>query len=101
MIGKITVAALLAACLGSIATPATAAVYVDIAPPPLRSEAMPAPRRGHVWVAGHWEWRNRHHQWVAGTWVRERRGYQYVQPSWTERDGRWQMERGSWRRGDH
>jgi len=100
MIRKILLAAMVAASFGSIATPATAAIVVQVAPPPPRTEATPPPRRGHVWVAGHWEWRNRHHQWVTGTWIRERRGYQYIQPAWAERDGRWYMERGSWRRGD-
>ena len=100
MIRKMVLAAMVAASFGNIATPATAAVVVQVAPPPPREEAAPTPRRGHVWVAGHWEWRGHHHQWVRGTWIRERRGYQYIQPTWAERDGRWYMERGSWRRGD-
>jgi hypothetical protein len=100
MIRKIVLAAMVAVSFGSIATAATAAVFVQIAPPPPRAEAVPTPRRGHVWVAGHWEWRGHHHKWVRGTWIRERRGYQYTQPTWAERDGRWYMERGGWRRGD-
>lgn len=102
MIRKTAIAALLSACLGSISIPAVAAavVFVQVAPPPLRAEIIPAPRRGHLWVAGHWGWRNHHHQWIKGTWIRERRGYQYSQPMWLERDGRWQMERGAWRRAD-
>ena len=83
MIKKIVLAAMVAASLGGIATSVTAAnVIVQVAPPALRAEVMPPPRRGYVWVAGHWEWRNRHHQWVAGTWIRERRGYMYNQPAW-------------------
>lgn len=58
------------------------------------------PRRGHVWVAGHWGWENCRHQWIKGSWLRERRGYQYNPPLWVERDGRWHMECGTWRRGD-
>ena len=100
MIKKIIVAATLAASFGSIATPASADIIVRIAPPQPRVEIAPQPRRGHVWVPGHWDYRNRNHQWVAGTWLRERRGYHYNQPAWTERDGRWHMQRGSWRRGD-
>jgi hypothetical protein len=100
MIRKILLAATLAASLGSIATPATAVVGVRIAPPLPHVEVTPPPRHGHVWVAGHWGWRNHHHQWIAGTWIRERRGYQYHQPAWVERNGRWYMERGGWRRGD-
>jgi hypothetical protein len=100
MIRKIVLAAMVAASFGSFATAADAAIVVQIAPPPLRAEAVPNPRRGYTWAAGHWEWKRNHHQWVAGNWVRERRGYRYVQPTWEERNGRWQMERGGWRRGD-
>lgn len=100
MIKKILVAAMLAASLGSIATSASAQIIVRVAPPQPRAEVAPQPRRGYVWVAGHWEWRNRKHHWVKGTWVRERRGYRYEQPTWVERDGGWAMQRGAWRRGD-
>ena len=100
MIRKILLAAMVAACFGSVAIPATAEIVVRIAPPPLRAEVAPQPRRGYLWVAGHWEWKNRKHQWVRGHWIRERRGYLYNQPNWVERDGRWYMERGGWRRGD-
>lgn len=99
MVRKIILAAMLAATFGSIA-PVSAAYYVRVAPPPPREEFMPPPRHGHVWRAGHWEWRNRNHHWVNGTWLRERQGYRYNQPAWIERDGRWTMQRGRWQRGD-
>ena len=100
MIKKILAAAMLAASLGSIATSAGAEIIIRVAPPQPRVEVAPQPRRGYVWVAGHWGWRNRQHHWVAGNWIRERRGYHYNQPAWVERDGRWSMQRGAWRRGD-
>lgn len=101
MIKKIVLVAMVAASLGGVATSVTAAnVVVQVAPPAPRHEVMPPHRRGYVWVAGHWEWRNHRHQWVNGTWIRERRGYMYNQPTWVERDGRWNMNRGGWRRGD-
>ena len=100
MIKKVLLAALLAASFGTIATTASAQIIVRMAPPEPRMEVVPQPRRGHVWVAGHWGWRNNHHQWIKGSWIRERRGYHYNQPAWAERDGRWYMERGNWRRGD-
>ena len=100
MIRKVILASILAASFGSIATPATAEIVVRIGPPPPRVEVVPAPRPGRVWVAGHWEWRNKHHQWIAGTWIHERRGYHYNQPTWVERDGRWYMTSGKWSRGD-
>jgi hypothetical protein len=34
-----------------------------------------APRRGLVWVPGHWEGRGRHRYFVEGRWVREHRYY--------------------------
>jgi hypothetical protein len=101
MIKKILVAAVLATSIGGFAAPAAAEVYVRVAPPPPRAEAVPEPRRGRVWVAGHWDWRNRQHHWVPGTWISARRGYTYNQPQWVERDGRWSMSRGNWRRGDN
>lgn len=97
---RLLLAALVAASFGSVATVASAQVIVRIAPPPLRAERMPPARRGRVWVAGHWEWRNRRYNWVEGYWIRERRGYRYNQPQWVERDGRWVQQRGNWSRGD-
>ena len=100
VIRKLVLAALIAGACGSITVAAEAATIVRIAPPPLRSEAIPEPRHGHVWVAGHWGWKNHRHQWIKGSWLRERRGYQYYPPIWVEREGRWHMQGGAWRRGD-
>jgi hypothetical protein len=100
MIRKIIVAATFAAAFGGMAAPASAEIYVRVAPPALRVETQPEPRRGYVWTTGHWEWRNRQHVWVAGSYIRERRGYHYNQPEWVEDNGRWRMSRGNWRRGD-
>jgi hypothetical protein len=103
MFRKLLAAAVLStAALGAVVVPsvASAQVYIQTAPPPLRVEPVPAPRRGHVWVPGHWQWRGHRHVWVPGTWIVARRGYAYVQPRWIERDGRWYYERGRWGRGD-
>jgi hypothetical protein len=103
MIKTILAAALVAASLGGVAVPASAAPYgvtIDIAPPAPRHEVLPAPRRGYAWVPGYWNWAGRRHVWVPGTWVRERRGYVYAQPQWVQRDGHWVMNRGGWQRGD-
>lgn len=100
MIRKLVLAATVAASLGGVALPASAVVYVQIAPPAPQVEVVPAPRRGYVWVPGYWDWRRNHHVWVAGSWVRERPGYAYHAPQWQERNGRWYMERGRWARGD-
>ena len=100
MIRKTLLAAVVAASLGSVATFASAALIVEVAPPPPRVEVVPAQRHGYVWAEGHWVWKNHHHHWVKGTWVRERSGYHYRQPAWVEHEGRWQYEGGNWRRGD-
>ena len=75
-------------------------VYLP-APPPPRREAVPRPRRGQVWVAGHWEWQGRRHVWAPGYWIKARPGYQYRQPQWVKKgNGQWQMRGGGWDR-DH
>jgi hypothetical protein len=75
-------------------------ITVREAPPPLRAEVVPAPRRGYAWTPGYWNWQGRHHVWHSGTWVRARPGYVYSAPSWAERDGRWEFHQGRWARGD-
>jgi hypothetical protein len=102
MIRKVFAVTAVAATLG-VAMPATSSaadVFVRVAPPPARVEATPAPRHGHVWVPGYWDWRGHRHVWTAGHWERERRGYVYHEPRWVERNGGWYMERGRWSRGD-
>ena len=95
---------LCAASLGGVMAPMTAnaavEVYLNTAPPPLRVEAVPAPRHGYIWVPGYWDARGHSHYWRAGHWERERHGYTYVEPRWVERDNRWYLERGRWARGD-
>lgn len=101
MLKKLLFAAMLAASTIGLAPPAVARyVVVQTAPPPLRVEAVPAPRVGYVWVPGYWDWRGHRHVWVGGLWVRHRPGYRYYKPRWVERGGRWSLERGRWGRGD-
>ena len=102
MIKKILLASMLAASVAGIAVPlpASAAIIVQTAPPPMRHEIVPEARRGYLWVPGYWDWLSNRHVWVKGAWQRERKGYRYNQPAWEERDGRWQMNRGGWARGD-
>ena len=93
-------AAGVALVLGAAVVPvaAHAQVYVQVAPPAPRYEAVPAPRRGMVWAPGHWEWRGGRHVWTRGVWLRQRPGYVYRAPDWRERGGRWEMRRGGWDR---
>src|SRR3954452_17108976 len=99
MLKKMLFAAMVASAVTTAAVmplPAAAQVYVQVAPPPMRTEVIPAPRHGHVWVPGYWEWRGHRHVWIPGTWVVARPGYAYVAPMWIERNGRWYLERGRW-----
>ena len=68
------------------------------APPPLRAERMPVPRRGYVWVPGYWQPRGHRHVWVAGHWMRARSGYVYRQPAWVQRGNQWHWNAGRWDR---
>lgn len=101
---KSLVIAMCVASLGSISVPMTAsaevAVYFNTAPPPVRYEAVPAPRRGYVWVPGYWNAKHNKHVWQAGHWERERKGYHYRQPTWVQHDNRWQLDHGGWTKGD-
>jgi hypothetical protein len=101
---SLAAASLALASLGAgVSAPAVAqtSIYVQVAPPAPRPEYRPAPRRGHVWVPGYWDWRPRMNQyvWMQGHWVRERPGYYYSQPVWVQRDNRWVREGGTWQRG--
>jgi len=96
---KLLLAALAAGSI-TCAVPAFAAVdvFVDVAPPAPRYEVVPAPRAGHVWIPGYWDWRGNRYVWVRGHWERERHGYYWHPNRWVERDGRWMLERGRWDR---
>jgi hypothetical protein len=98
---KLILGSLVAATLGAAALPAAAYTnvdfYVNVPPPAPRYEVVPAPRHGHVWVPGYWEWRGHRHIWVAGHWVVERPGYVYAPARWVERDGRYYYTQPGWR----
>lgn len=102
---KLLAAALCAAAFGAVPMVASADVWVDVAPPPVREEVIPAPRAGYVWAPGYWDWRHGHHVWVRGHWERERHGMYWHPSRWEQRDGRWAFVRGGWHRdrwnGEH
>ncbi len=95
---KTLLALMVASSFGVIAVPAQAEIIVEVAPPPLRYEVTPSPRRGYVWESGHWRWNGRRHVWVSGHWVRNRPGYAFYEPRWVERDGRWEYHSRRWDR---
>ena len=102
MLSKFKSFAVLAAVSATISVSAVAAPYVDVrvAPPPPRTEVVPAARAGYAWVPGYWDWRGRRHVWVNGHWERARRGYVYRAPVWEQNGDRWRLNRGAWARGD-
>ena len=97
---KLILGSLVAATLAASAMPAAARtdIVVNVAPPPLRYEVVPAPRVGYVWVPGYWDWRRHRHVWVAGHWTRHRHGYVYAPAAWVERDNRWYYRGPRWDR---
>jgi hypothetical protein len=101
---KSLIVVLSAMALGVTAAPLTAnaevGIFLNIAPPPARYEAVPAPRQGYVWSSGYWNAKSNKHVWQAGHWERARNGYHMTQPAWTQRDNRWELQRGRWNKGD-
>lgn len=101
---KSLLAVLCVASLGAVSLPLTAIadtrIYLNSAPPPPRYEAVPAARKGYLWVPGYWNVRNNRHAWQAGHWERHRTGYHYIEPAWTQHDNRWALQRGRWNKGD-
>jgi hypothetical protein len=76
-----------------------AAVIVETAPPPLRTEVVPVrPGPHYVWQRGYWAWRGRW-AWVGGVWVTPPRvGAHWVPGHWRHRYGDgWVWVPGHWR----
>jgi hypothetical protein len=76
-----------------------AAVIVQTAPPPLRTEVIPRrPGPHYVWQRGYWAWRG-HWAWVAGVWVvPPRHGVAWVPGHWRHVQHRgWTWVPGHWR----
>jgi WXXGXW repeat (2 copies) len=96
-------AAAIAASAALFAAPAqaqvNASIYVQVAPPAPRYEMVPAPRHGHAWVPGHWEWRRNQYVWLPGQFVVARTGYYYAQPQWVQYGNRWGYHAGGWHHG--
>lgn len=103
-IRKPLLAMLIAAAVGGITQSSLAGadvrIFLNDAPPALRYEPVPQPRRGYTWAPGYWDSNRGRHAWRNGSWQRNRSGQYYVEPRWTQRDNRWELERGRWNRND-
>ena len=100
---KVLISALFSAgAIGAVATPLTSVaqvgVYLNIPPPAVRYEVVPAPRSGYVWSNGYWQYDGSQHVWTSGDWQAERPGYVYSQPRWVENNGRWGYQSSRWDR---
>lgn len=98
-----SIIAVLCASIGVVALPmaaSAATIYLNVAPPELRHEVVPAPRRGYVWSPGYWNAKGHRHVWQRGHWERNRVGFYRSAPTWTQRDNRWELQRGRWNKGD-
>jgi hypothetical protein len=73
-------------------------IYANVAPPPLRTEVVPGPRHGYVWVPGDWRWGHRRYNWHRGYWVRDRHGRHYAPSRWEQDGNRWRYRSGRWDR---
>ena len=97
-------------CAAAIALASTAAVLpaqafardvvVRVAPPPPRTEVVPAARHGYEWAPGYWNWNGHRYVWIRGHWERVRPGYVWHRPEWRQGDRGWVLDRGGWRHGD-
>ncbi|HVZ43190.1 MAG TPA: YXWGXW repeat-containing protein [Ramlibacter sp.] len=100
MLKKILLGAAMAAAFAGFGASAQAAtsLVITTAPPAPMHEVVPAPRRGYVWVPGHYVWRHGNYAWMGGHWTRERLGYAYVEPRWEQHGDRWVMIGDRWER---
>lgn len=72
-----------------LSPPSSNVVIVETAPPPLRTEIVPAPREGYVWAPGYWNWDGTAYGWVDGRFIETRPGVVYVAPRYEPSNGRY------------
>jgi hypothetical protein len=71
-------------------------IVIGNAPPPLRFESVPAPRRGYVWAPGYWNWDGHRHVWYGGRWEPERIGSSWRPAEWVRDGGGWRLMPAGW-----
>lgn len=88
----------MASCVPAPETPLSL-VYIDRAPPDLRTEAVGAsPREGLVWRQGFWRWNGNDFEWTPGEWVAVPSGFQgWVPGHWARTRKGWFFVEGHWR----
>ena len=97
--------ALFVASIGCVSVPALARTNVDffvnVGPPAVQYEYVPAPRYGYTWVPGYWDWRGRNQVWVEGSWFRDRPAYYYDAPQRVEWANGLYSDRSRWHHRNH
>ena|SRR6185437_1067038 len=92
-------AATMAVCLLGIGS-AMAQPPPPAGPPPMRYEAVPAPRgERFVWEPGHWHWNGARYVWFGGRYVERRPHYGHYEPGhwvWSPRMGRHEWIPAHW-----
>lgn len=90
----------MAVAVAATAIPATAQVYVNVAPPAPIVETRPvAPGPHYGWVPGYYRWDGARYVWVHGHWAHQpRTGAVWVPGHWAQGPrGRWFWREGHWR----
>lgn len=88
-------AALAVSVIVCAAIPASAQVYVQIAPPAPIVETVPAaPGAGYTWVAGYYRWNGTRYVWVHGHY--ERHGGHWCGGHWRHAAGGYYWVEGHW-----
>jgi len=73
-------------------------INVQVGPPAVVYEPVPAPRTGYVWAQGYWDYDHGKHVWRKGHWEHVRKGERWANGHWQEHEGHWVLERGHWER---
>ena len=79
--------------------PRAGVVYVTRQPPVARVEVIGVrPGPAHVWIGGHWLWRESDFVWIGGRWEEPRAGFREWAPHRWEHDRNgWYFVEGHWR----
>jgi len=99
---KVVFLVVLTCPLAGFAQHIVAGIRVNIGPPALRLEVVPAaPSLRHQWIGGYWAWHGGKQVWIEGHWALPPSPAYVWQPAWWEnRGGAWYFHEGYWRSAD-
>ena len=78
--------------------PTMTTVVVTQAPPALQADVVIAqPTSQHVWIAGHYTWRDNQYQWMTAHWeLPPYTNAAWVKPSWEQQGNAYKFTEGYW-----